>query len=32
MLKRNSYRLWWENLKEEDYVKDPNIGWRIILK
>jgi hypothetical protein len=25
-------RCWWENLKESDYLDDPDVGGRIILR
>jgi hypothetical protein len=28
-----AYRgFWWENLRESDYLEEPGIGWRIILR
>jgi hypothetical protein len=29
---RRAYRVWWENLREGDYLKDPGIDGRKILK
>ena len=25
-------RFWWENLRERDYLEDPGVGGRIILR
>jgi hypothetical protein len=30
--RRNAYRFWWGNLREEDHLEDPGIDERIILK
>jgi hypothetical protein len=33
MGRREAYTgLWWENLKERDYLEDPGVNGRIILR
>ena len=30
-VKRDAYRVWWENLRERDHLGDPDVEGRIIL-
>jgi hypothetical protein len=28
--KRNTYRVWWENLQERDHLEDPGVDSRLL--
>jgi len=30
--RRDVYRIWWGNLRERDYLEDPDVDERIILR
>jgi len=30
--RRDVYRIWWGNLRERDYLEDPDVDERVILR